>query len=388
VISQIFIAHNLIAYSLALLIYLYGNFGIDVYQLIENYSDGVPAFGYNIALMILSFSIGGLVNKKLYPIRMVQLPLPQKKIKRTRWRIGYGQSFFLILINITLMYGVLGSDFLQRQTYHDLLGENATLMLISKAAILVSIILIHGHSSIIPALRWFLIFFLVTLSLNYSSVMSSGYVLAIMVYDFMIFGRRSISRTVAYIIITMIVMMCAVYFRGLDEQGILNYLTNFQLDDYLELSGFTLYYIWPFSTYVSLATEALYEPTLMATIIMLNPLPGALAGWPSISESMVVQFNVPYSTIGMVFATGTWFAIAFYFALGFIFGYFDRTVAYLLNRQSKLLPLIIVTLGCYITILHAAWELRSTMRIIYYCTIVALLINHIRVRGRSVRLAI
>jgi hypothetical protein len=377
-ILKIFIAHNLIAYGLALLVYFNRDLGVDIYQFIERYADNVPALFIQFGLMISFVIIGSWFYSVLFPLRRLRnlsLTADYKFSQGNRRRFGYAATCFAVILNIALMYGVLGQDFFVRETYHDLLGDSAILMLISKVVLFVSIILIHSYSRVHGFFRWTAIAVLVVLSLNYSSLMSAAYPLGLLLYDTLVLRKIEISRIVAYVAATFIVMMCAAYFRGMTDQGIFNYIVNFDPIAFLEIAQFTLYYAWPFSMYVTLATIDHYEPTLANTLIMMNPLPGFLAGWPSISEGMIVQFNVPYSTMGMVFATGTSFLAFFYLSLGFAVGYLDRTIKKLMGIRNYFSIVVIIALGCYIIVLHGGWELRSTMRIVYYCLLFSFLSN-------------
>lgn len=366
---KIFVFQVLASYLLAILIYFNRDFGVDIYHFINMYADDVPSLFSKIVLMLVSMFFGHKFFCCFNQNKTILKNMNAVKEKQFKKNVGFSAVMILVICNILLMYGVLGSNFFYREDYHSLLEENGKLMLISKALIFFTIIISYGYSRISTIVKWGVIVFLIILSLNYSSVVSCAYTLGLLLFDTILLRKRNYFRIFLYIAATFVIMMCATYFRGMDEQGIVPYITQFNLDDFLNLSEFSIYYIWPFSIYVSLATLDSYQPILGNTLIMLNPLPGFLAGWEKISDTMIVQPAVPYSTMGIVLATGIEFTIAFYFLLGFAFAYFDKTIVKMLDLKRYILAVCVIVLGCYIIVLHGDWDLRTTMRIVYYCII-------------------
>ena len=331
-------------------------------------------FGFSL----ISFLFGNYTYKLIFGIKKVYRNNNQK-IKIISFDLTTSAILisFLIITNLLLMYQILGDNFFVRDSYHEIIGKSGYLLINSKIVIMVSIILIHIYCQNYFFIRWTSIGFLILISLNYSSMISGAYVLALLICDILYFHKKRIKIIVLYVISAALVFNCSGYFRGMSYQGILNYIKYFSFSEYLETFAFMIFYIFPFPIYVSIATASSYQPNWNDIIIMINPLPGILCGWKDIQNNMVFTANLPYSTMGIVFACGNWFSVLFYFLLGFIFRFYDNTFIYLIYARKLVLGISVLALSSYITLLNGAWDLRSTMRFIYYGTIYAIIIRTI-----------
>lgn len=360
-VSRLFVLYHLIAFISVLAISAGYIEGFNIYNLLEQFADGTINLLYFYLVMLIFFSVGAKIWQPPARVETSWAGLNTEVLP------AFLISLMLITLNIAFMYQVFGDDFFIRDDYHYLLEKNAGAMLANKILILISVVLIYSFSSLNSLLKYFFIIILILLSLNYASRFSCAYILALASFDYFISGRLPAVKLIIYILCTLVILTLAAYLRSMDMQGLYSYFTLFDFSDFTEYFDFSIFYLFPFSALVTTCTVAIEKISISHLLIMLNPLPGFIAGWDAaVMSEVAIQSDVPFSTHGIVFSFGYIFTAFFYFCIGMSFRYIENTAA-LLNSQGYNLAGMLLTCGTlYFIGLHSGWDLRSSLRIIYY----------------------
>ncbi len=116
--------------------------------------------------------------------------------------------------------------------------------------------------------------------------------------------------------------------------------------------------------------------------ISLDPRPGASVGWYDIAPDLRINFYTPYNALGEL-ANHGWLALAaFFVVVGAYFGHLSGQVKRLLSLGQGLAGLILFGLACLFIVLTLQYNLRSSVRILYYTLAFELAISLVRVIAR------
>ena len=95
-------------------------------------------------------------------------------------------------------------------------------------------------------------------------------------------------------------------------------------------------------------------------LVSLNPLPGSLVGWRDVFWRYRINVNVPYSTLGEVFAYSIFLGLGFCIFLGFLVAKININI-----RSKTYLGVVQAILIFYVAILIPQYNLRSAARFLY-----------------------
>lgn len=363
----LFFFYTLFSVCYAVLIAYVPNFGVDTYGFVTQYSQVLRENYYYYYFVLFSFLLGYVLSYFfLYLNKSSRIISGERNYFYSNgFDIGYLTVFFLVLLSVSSMYLVFQESFFVRDTYHSILHSRTFYMELSKIIFLMSIALIYLSRKIYFLCKWFLIVFLIVLSLNYSSRFSGAYVGVIICLDVFLFKKTSMIRFFLLCVFCFLVVALAGYFRGLESQGIFNYLLLFDFCEFLKLLKFTIYYTTAFSVFVTMGTITSYTLEYNQLITMLNPMLGIFTDWYSFSGEMIVVPNVPYSGVGILISSGLFLCCIYFFLVGFFFSVVDFVIFYHLNRRP-LLTVVLFSLCAVFIILINQYNLRAATRYLYY----------------------
>ncbi len=160
--------------------------------------------------------------------------------------------------------------------------------------------------------------------------------------------------------------------RGNEIHGFIPYIQYMfipNVDDLMMLQSnflFLIYYLFVFGFYMVPQVMDMNIVNYSTTLTSINPLPGNVAGWYEISEQMRINIYAPFTLFGEVFSMGLSFIIFFFILIGVFFSYLDLTIRKLAIRDKKI-SIIIIYFFTIIFIIYAfQYNLRSSMRFIWY----------------------
>jgi len=166
--------------------------------------------------------------------------------------------------------------------------------------------------------------------------------------------------------------------RGLSHQGLAPFLAYMAAswrglaDEALnpeQLQAFFLntLYGFPLTAYVSSAPQL--PPSYFLTSV--NPLPGSLTSWYQINMLLRVNVYIPYNSLGELLNYGLLVAAAMFFLLGIVLTAVDTWIRRSLAQHRYFLPVLYVGLSALFILNSTQYNLRSSVRIIYYMVAVA-----------------
>ena len=129
---------------------------------------------------------------------------------------------------------------------------------------------------------------------------------------------------------------------------------------------FTYYYYFIFGFFATISTQQIGSVNWDTIIVSLNPLPGQIAGWYEIAPALRITLNAPFSLYGEVFSMGMLFTITFFFVLGIVFGIAEIWIRKKWKNHDIIPALITTGLLCFYCILAYEYNLRSSLRFVYY----------------------
>jgi hypothetical protein len=184
-------------------------------------------------------------------------------------------------------------------------------------------------------------------------------------------------RLVISIIISILLLSYVMELRALSSHGFIPYLSSSAIifsgmaDDIF----FSLYYVTIFGYFVTANVMDVYSYSFSWSDIItsINPLPGEIAGWDAIMESMRFNIVAPYNSFGEVFTAGFAFSGIFYCMLGCYYGFIEKTIRKLYISGKVVFALVLFTLTIYSIVLTSQYNLRLSLRPIYYSIIIIMI---------------
>ncbi len=175
-------------------------------------------------------------------------------------------------------------------------------------------------------------------------------------------------KLVAVIILILFYLAFVMHLRGLESHGLIPYLSEVLYIDSSIFRDFffNIYYIFIYGVFVTVKTMSIAVKDWSIIFTNINPLPGSMAGWYEFSKTRRINVYAPFSTHGEVFSMGKWFTFCFYVAVGFIISYLDVLVRKLISRQHYFSALIINLLIVLHIFYSFEYNMRSSIRYIYY----------------------
>lgn len=184
-------------------------------------------------------------------------------------------------------------------------------------------------------------------------------------------------RFIIQVVISFIFLSYLISLRQLNEYGIIPYLSAlFQEDSkILDSIFFNIYYSFIFGLFATARTLSESESNWHYIYISLNPLPGSMVGWPSLSKELMITKFMPYTLHGQVFKMGYSFLISFFLTLGIIFAYFEKVIRKYLIRGKKRIALVFALILALFVFYSYEYHLRSAVRYIYYAFFILIVIK-------------
>lgn len=295
-------------------------------------------------------------------------------------------SFLLVTILILFIIGY-GLGIFYREEYIPKDQFKAVIMLIKVSSLILCLFLglLHKFKPSISNLYFFI---LIILTLGTGSRIAFIF---IMLYALLIhnFRRKSLInnlRFIANIVLGLFFFAYLIQLRGLDSHGLIPYFGYVfeSFDEILEYFMFNLYYVLIFGVFVSVRTVKDNVVDWDSILISINPLPGSMVGWYDYYHLLRVNIFTPFSSNGEVFTMGIMFTIIFYLIIGVIFGFLEKHFRKLLIEGKKF-PALILLLLIVLHILYGfEYNLRSTIRYIYYALFALMMFKLIPIIRKSI----
>lgn len=167
--------------------------------------------------------------------------------------------------------------------------------------------------------------------------------------------------------------------RMLPDHGILPYLSSVFNNSKAvgDSIVFNTYYSFIFGVFVSAKTLMENMPDWNNILIAVNPVTGNMAGWYEIAPNMRLNRFAPMSANGEVFTMGKTFTFIFFTVIGVIFTYFETQMRKFFKNKKRVIGFIIALLSILFVGMSFEYNLRSTMRYIYYITFVIVVAGYL-----------
>lgn len=100
--------------------------------------------------------------------------------------------------------------------------------------------------------------------------------------------------------------------------------------------------------------------------ISVNPMPGGLAGWSEIKDSLRLTPYTPYNTLGELAAHGWLALVSFAFVSGLILAYATRVASGLRGTYQLLATILILAIAVRFSLTILQYNLRSSARLLWW----------------------
>lgn len=227
--------------------------------------------------------------------------------------------------------------------------------------------------------KWFSIGYFVVILLIATGTGSRLAVIYAIAYALLIFMSTK-STFLSKLALVVNVMLAFIYLafltsvRPLEFHGILPYFSSIYGDETDVVSNlqFNIYYTFIFGIFVTSKTLVGNATDWGTIMISLNPLPGKWVGWYEIAGTLRANKYAPYTANGEVFTMGRIFTFLFFSIIGLLFGYLEHQMRKLFLRGSKVFGFIVSILCVMFVIYSFEYNLRSSVRYLYYALVVLL----------------
>jgi len=328
--------------------------------------------------MLIYFSVGALFYKYLFNVRKNRGFKFDIKIKLPPIKINYlvNTAWSLIILDVFLVYILYGKEIFIRDTYAVDYNKPG-LMLLEYSLLL----LIFFGSILYKEKRGFsraIAIFVTLLCIGFGSRMATIYLL---VYYFIIFILY-LNKKKKILYITFGLPFILLFFgynislRYCENHGLAPYF-------YLPFSGsseilkktiFNIYYTIIFGVFATFKTLVKYPVNYDYLWTSLNPSPGFLTDWYVIFKKLRINHYAPFAGIGEVFSYPN-IAFFFYFFIGMFFAHSERIVHKLFLNKKIVIGFILFLLTSAFIPYSFEYNLRSSVRFIYYAMIFIYLQN-------------
>jgi len=163
--------------------------------------------------------------------------------------------------------------------------------------------------------------------------------------------------------------------RSLSTHGLIPYVESVFTDstDITSRLVFNVYYTFIFGIFVTSKTLVGDATTWNTILISVNPLPGKWVGWYDVANTLRANRFAPYSANGEVFSMGKIFTGVFFTLIGIAFSFMESKMRFLFKTGNKVFGFIIAILCILFVVYSFEYNLRSTMRYLYYALFVLLI---------------
>lgn len=243
----------------------------------------------------------------------------------------------------------------------------AIAMQVANLALIVSLSQLHRYNKILT-----FILFSITVFLNISTG-SRKLLIYILLYAILLFVQskkdlRASINLLLSITVSIVVLLYTIQLRALPHHGLIPYLKFFpeSIQNFGFQAYFVIYYLFIYGFFVTAQTQNSLAINWSTTLVGINPVLGNLAGWYKIADQMRLNIYAPFSLYGEIFTMGWKTTLAFFVAIGFLFGSFEHHIRQSYNQGKFLSGHIIYFLCVMFSIYAYEYNLRSSTRYIYY----------------------
>jgi hypothetical protein len=330
--------------------------------------------------MLIYFLIGVLIYKYLLNVRKnpplnlnIRIKLPSFNSNTL-----IAASLGIVVMDLILLYYTYGADIFYREKYHSNHNTLLTMLLEYSLLFLVFIggVLYKGQKfySVLLAL------FVILLCIGFGSRMATIY---LMIYLFTIFILYVKKKNKKYFVIFAIPLLLIFFGYNLslrfnDEygHGIIPYLNlPFVSPEVIwENTIFNIYYTLIFGVYATAKTLSKYPEGYNYLITSLNPAPGGMTDWYVIFKRLRVTPYMPFAGIGEIFSFPK-IAVVFYIFIGMYFSHIEKKIYQLLEKRNFVAGFILFLLTCAFIPYSFEYNLRNSVRFIYYSMFFLILIK-------------
>lgn len=289
-------------------------------------------------------------------------------------------SIVIIVIDLILLWALYGNEFFIRNSYT---MEANKLGVMTLEYSLLSLMFLAGVLYKNRILSSFAISVFVTLlCIGFGSRMATIY---FMVYSFVVYVLyfKPSERQIFWVFISPFIVIFMGYniaLRFSDSHGLLPYLLLPIKDPgaIVENTFFNIYYTLVFGIFATYKTliENPVEYNYLYT--SLNPSPGFMTDWYIIYEELRINPYAPFTAIGEIFTYPN-IAFFFYFFVGIFFSYCEGVILRLLSNNKIISGFILFIITVAFIPYSFEYNLRSTVRFIYYSTFVIIIIKTFKI---------
>lgn len=173
--------------------------------------------------------------------------------------------------------------------------------------------------------------------------------------------------------------------NGSSVHGIIPYLNIFFESPEIIFTNtlFNVYYTFIYGFVATSETIKLYHSNVGNLITCINPLPGKLTDWYSFSQKMRINLYAPYTAIGEL-AKFPIFSFFYYVYLGYYFTLCDYNIKTSIVLKKYLFSTIILILLILFIMFSFEYNLRSSMRYLYYSAFF-LILSKVKIRWKIIK---
>ena len=144
---------------------------------------------------------------------------------------------------------------------------------------------------------------------------------------------------------------------------------------------FNIYYTFIFGFVATSETIKLYHENINNLLTCINPLPGSLTNWYLFAQKMRINIYAPFTAIGELEKYPV-FSFFYYIFIGYYFSLCDFYIKTYIIAKKYFVPAIIIILLYLFIMFSFEYNLRSSIRYIYY-SFAVLFLSKIRINGKN-----
>lgn len=305
--------------------------------------------------------------KKSYIHQDVFFQKKESKVTVLSW------VFVVLIVNLTSMYVTYGNGIFERAEYHEFnTGGFGYAHIIYKFSLFIGCLVLLFGIKRYYVLRIIVVALITLFSLSLATRVTP----AIFLVAFLISMKKDVKDSVIYLFLGLFLMFFVLYTRGFDSHGLNNYfdLDNWDVNKVEDILYFIVSYTFNFTYYASLASYELFKDKgihLPDLITMVNPMPGFLTNWYDINKIYSLTKEAPFTSLGLViYLLNNSFIGVFVVAyISFLIAVAD-TLLNKLKNNNKILYVVIFLLGVQYVIYFSQYDLRTSIRYLYYIFVV------------------
>lgn len=380
---HLYIAFNLTTLILTILYYYFYNNKFDLFRL--EYKTTSEEFFNLIKFHLIhlnAFVFGGLVihsftslqTRKTYLLRKFPLSIVFKIDNYKKLLNAAILSAVLVLI-LYLMFS--GKGIFIREDYIPK-GDSKALTLLAKLFSLISVFLfglVYKQNKYVSYFCFVLIILLnVSTGSRFTFVLLIAYIL--LLYNG---ARKTMMNNFIFLLNLVLAFFFLAYIiqlRKQDTHGLIPYLGYVfeSFDAIVDYFLFNVYYMFIFGNFVTIDTVDRGLSSWETIKISLNPMPGSMVGWYDFASTLRINKFCPYSSHGEVFTIGASFTMFFYFVIGMLITYLDISFRKFMAKKNFIAAFVILLFVGLHLIYGFEYNLRSSLRYLYYIIFVLLAI--------------